>query len=185
MKITKTTAELREYVRLQAGLTPMRSDCVIEYTDGIDVDAMIDSRLRQWYLKLLSEGPRELLTEQDMAASATVGTEDVPAAGCSVRLPAACVRAFALRLSQWRHPASILPAEAMARVVERQKNPFLRATVDSPVAVMAPCGRAVLAWPADNAVAALTGVCDTNDGTYSMDETALAQLDTLAKNIDY
>lgn len=185
MKITKSSAELREYVRTLAGLTPMRADCVIEYTDGIDVDAMIDSRLRQWYIKLLAEGPRELLAEQDLAAGASVSVGGAPASGCTVRLPGSCVRVFELKLSSWQHPVVILGAEALGKVVECQRNPFTRATPESPVAVMAPGGRSVFAWPSDTTVGALSGVSDTDDGTYSMDEAALDRLENFAKTLDY
>lgn len=185
MKITKSAAELREYVRTLAGLTPMRADCVIEYTDGIDVDAMIDFRLRQWYIKLLAEGPRELLAVHDMAAGATVTDAGAPASGSVVRLPPTCVRAFELMLASWQHPVPILGAEALGKMAGCQRNPFTRATPHAPVAVMAPDGMSVFAWPPGSTVAALSGVSDTADGTFSMDEAALLLLENFAKTLEY
>lgn len=187
MRITLTKEEMRSRLRCLAGLDPERSDCSVEYTDGVSLDDFLDIKLRSWYLALLSDGDVSLLAPADAASAArcTAG----PAGGVSVDLPAMCRRVCDIRLAGWHRAATVLPASECAATVRRQSNPFLAATADSPVAVVAPGGSGgamgtVFAWPYADKAELLTVVLDTGPDTFSFDETALGQLDKLVASIN-
>lgn len=187
MKITLTKEELRRRLRLLAGLEPARSDCAVEYTDGLAIDSLLDSRLRAWYLDLLATADMSLLAPSDI--SSTVRLTDGGSGGSAIALPAMCRRVAAVRLGGWTRATNVLPPTEAATVVRRQGNPFLAATADSPVAVELPGGDAgasggILAWPPSDSVELLTAVLDPGPDSFIMDETALGGLEKLVEQIN-
>lgn len=187
MKITLLKEEMRRRLRLLAGLEPVRADCTIEYTDGLDIDGLLDCKLRAWYLDLLDNGDMSLLAPTDIAA--TSRSTDGPYEASAISLPAMCRRVDAIRLEGWSRSVKILGKDMVAATVRRQSNPFLAATPDSPIAVENPGGTGgspgdILAWPKGKSVSLLTAVLDAGPDSYTLDETALGQLDALAKQLN-
>lgn len=187
MKITLSKEEMRRRLRILAGLEPEHTDCAIEYTDGLDIDALLDQKLRAWYLDLLDNGDMSLLAPADISSTArcTDGVGD----GSEIILPAMCRRVDSIRLEGWNRSTRVLsPSEATA-AIRRQSNPFLAATADSPVAVESPGGAGgapgnILAWPKGGSVALLTAALDAGPDSYTLDETALRQLEKVAENLN-
>lgn len=187
MKITLSKSELRERLRLLAGLEPEYADCAVEYTDGLSINELLDSKLRAWYLDLLDHGEFSLLAPAEMASAARCS--EGPAGGSSVTLPAMCRRVAAVRLEGWTRAVDVLPVEAVAAVVRRQSNPFLAATPDSPVAVVAPGSSdgaisCIFAWPPSDTAETLTVVLDTGPDSYTFDESALGLLEKLVEHLN-
>ena len=45
--------------------TPRR-DCAVEWNDGVDIDALLTTHIKQWYAQLLNTAPCHLLPVQDV-----------------------------------------------------------------------------------------------------------------------
>ena len=72
MKLTLTRSEMLERRRLAGGFEPLRTDCTVEDTAGTDVDALLESQLRQRYLELLDHGDISLLAPVEAASDTAV-----------------------------------------------------------------------------------------------------------------
>ncbi len=184
MKITLSKEKMLERCRKAGGLEPLRTDCTIELTDGIDLDAYLEPRLRKWYLDLLDTGPRELVAADNISATVSVSTNEYGDTGGAVlTMPALCRRVFDVKMRGWAAAAEVLPPSEYARVASLQLNPFTAATAAFPVAVSLPgsvAGKAadIAVWPcgsparAESVIAAL----DPGGDYYTMDERALDDL---------
>lgn len=182
MKLTLSRQEMLKRRRLAAGLEPLRTDCTVELTEGLDVDRMLLDGLRKWYLTLLDTAPREMLAPDHIRSNMLYPVEG-KAGGVRIMLPAACRRVFDLKLQHWSRPAPVLPRTELDTVVSRQLNPYTAATCDRPVAVYVPGAEgadAVYAWPAGAGakVETLCGVLDPGEEAYVLDESALALMPT-------
>lgn len=174
MKVTYTKAEMLRLRRRIAGFEPLRTDCSVTVTDGIDVDTLLLHGLRLWYLDLLDHGPREWIAADDVAAESPAVLAD----GCTViSPPARCRRILEVRLAGWRRAVVPLPQAEADRVMNLQLNPFTAATAACPVAAVCPGGE-IMAWPAGE-VEVLTAASDTGEDAYTFDDAALASLETL------
>ena len=49
--------------RISGGLEPLRSDCSIEYTDGIDIDRLLEQQLRARYVWMLDHADPSMLAD--------------------------------------------------------------------------------------------------------------------------
>lgn len=187
MKLTLTREEMLERCRLAGGLEPLRTDCTIEYTEGISPDSILEQRLRSRYLQLLDAGTREMVAADNIAATVSTAQGALPAAGVVLTMPAMCRRVFDVQLRGWSHPVAVRPYEALAEVMNLQQNPYTRATATSPVAVfasgaLAGASPAVLAWPAGASadaspqVAVATAVIDPGPDYFTLDEAAIDSL---------
>lgn len=114
-------------------LEDLRRECVIERVDGINLDAYLTERMRQWYSQLLLTAPVEWLPVEDLREEVTLSVES--AGGYVVaKLPSRCVRVLEVRLSGWRTGVCRMsPPESEAAL--RQRTPWLRAGVADPVVV--------------------------------------------------
>ncbi len=181
MKITLSKAQMLKRCRTAGGLEPLRADCSIELTEGIDADAMLELRLRKWYLDLLDTGPRELVAADNISAMVSVSAvSEGEAGGALLNMPAMCRRVFDVKLRGWCKAVEVLPASEYDRVLSCQLNPFTAATVERPVAIALPgntSGAApqVMAWPAGAAPQAVTvtAAIDPGEDYYTLDERAL------------
>ena len=45
MKITLSKAEMLKRRRIAGGLEPLRADCTVERTDGIDIDTVLETEI--------------------------------------------------------------------------------------------------------------------------------------------
>lgn len=67
MTVKLTKEEMLRRRRIADGLEPLRTDCTIARTDGIDIDAYLATELRRRYLHLLDHAPRELLATENLS----------------------------------------------------------------------------------------------------------------------
>lgn len=181
MKLTLTKQQMLERLRTSAGLEPLRADCRIEITDGIDVDAVLLPRARARYLELLDTADSRFLAPENMA-SVCSATASAPADGILIALPSSCRRVFALRMEGWKKAVEVLPSDRLDIVINRQQNPFRRATVEKPVAVLCPGAEIrVMAWPSALVprIETITGVIDPGEDFYTFDESAMAFFDRI------
>lgn len=171
MKISLTRAQMLERRRLAGGLEPLRSDCYIEFTDGIDVDRMLEQDLRARYVWMLEHADMSML-----AVDAVTGVKESPTSngGIRLRLPASCRRPVDVEIEGWEHPATVLPGEMFDKISSWQDNPFRAATTLRPVAVLGAEGD-IYAWPGGQLVS-LRGICDPGPDNYVLDESGLKYL---------
>lgn len=175
MKITLSKSQMLERLRIAAGLEPLRADCKIEITDGIDVDAILLLNARARYLDMLDNADPRLLAPENLAPLASA-TSDAPAGGVMIALPTACRRVFHLRLEGWNKTIEILPHDQMTSTINRQKNPFRKATPDRPVAVRCPGSDIkIMAWPGAliPRIADISGIIDPGEDFFTLDEAAI------------
>ncbi|MDE6277240.1 MAG: hypothetical protein K2M06_03945 [Muribaculaceae bacterium] len=175
MKITLSKNEMLGRFRLAGGFEHLRSDCTIEATAGVALDALLAEQLRRRYTELLSEGPRELLVVEDM--SATAGEASYHSGGTGVvRLPADCARLFEISLEGWERPAAVAPAEALEALLMRGDNAYTAPTAERPSAAMGADGRTVYVHPASGSrkITLARGVRDPGPDKYTLEEAGLS-----------
>ena len=78
--------------------TPRR-DCTVEWDDGIDLDALLLTHIKQRYAQLLNTAPAQLLPIEDLASEVELSVD-----GNMVVAPAPqrCVRPVEWRLAEWK-----------------------------------------------------------------------------------
>ena len=118
-------------------LEPLRSDCVVSRSDGVDTEAIAIDEMRRWYVRMLHEAPAEMLAPRNVAL--TVAMRRSPQGTGIIMLPDNVVRVVAVKLSIWEREATIVTGDdALCRV---QCNRYSRGGVARPVAVVWPGGR--------------------------------------------
>ena len=182
MRVELSRADMLRRCRIGGGLEPVRHDFDVEITDGVDVDAALSLRLRDWYLALLDKGDRSLLAPDDISGAVSLATITGGCAdGTRIIMPDMCRRVFDVKLRGWLHAVEVLPADEFDRVKFLQFNPYTAATAATPVAVfMAGAGGGaapdVAAWPAAAEVVLVNAAMDPGEELYVMDEAALGTL---------
>ena len=79
--------------------TPRR-DCTVEWDDGIDLDALLLTHIKQWYAHQLNNAPTNLLPIEDLAAQIPLDTRD----GIVIAtVPEQSVRPMEWKLAEWQH----------------------------------------------------------------------------------
>ncbi len=171
MKLSLTRAQMLERRRLAGGLEPLRSDCSIEYTDGIDVDRLLEQDLRARYVWMLDHADLSCL-----AVEAVTGVKEsiAPSGGTRLRLPAACRRALVVEIEGWERSAKVLPAAMFDKILSWQDNTFRAATARRPIAVSGSDGD-IFAWPGGQLIT-LKGIVDPGPEKYILDESGLKYL---------
>lgn len=123
--------ELLQLWKLHHGYGPMRNDCVVSRTDGPDLDALIMEKIRAWYVKMLTDMPKEYLPVTEISTQLTLSPLE---GGAWSRLPDNCMRIIDVTAANWTVPAVIVTdlthPDALA-----QTNPFARAGSDRPVVI--------------------------------------------------
>lgn len=171
MKLSLTKAQMLERRRIADGLEPLRTDCAIEFTDGIDIDRMLEHDLRARYVDMLANAdPRYLAVE----CIEPVGLADMKPDGVRLTLPPTCRRVFDIELDTWYRPVAVQPLSMYNAIVSWQYNEYRAATPLNPVAVLSPDGD-ILAWP-EGKLVALHGISDPGEDTYVLDESGLSLL---------
>lgn len=173
MKMRLSTDEMLQQWRMRRALEPLRSDCVVQRADGIDLDPLLRMEMRDWYLKLLDTASLELLAPEDIAGDvALVVNADGSAV---VTLPERCRRVVEVRLEEWERPARIeTPDSRRARC---QQSCYCRGGAEEPVAI-AEVGRLRLysVLSAQPKIASLLCIAEPEEGYYEFDERALATI---------
>lgn len=182
MRVSLTKAEMLERRRLASGLEPLRADCTVELTAGIDVDRVLEAQLRRRYLDLLDTGERRKISPENVAELTELRVPETDlSGGVLLRAPESCRRMLELRLEGWTRSADVLPATEAARMISRQLNPFTAATAEHPAAVVISgagdgCAPEIMAWPGALKVSLLTATVDYGPERYVLDECGIEDL---------
>ena len=64
MMLRLTQADMLAQWKMRRYLEPLRTDCLISRSDGIDIDAYCVMEMRRWYLDLLATAPVEFLAPE-------------------------------------------------------------------------------------------------------------------------
>lgn len=173
MKLTLTANEMLDIWRMRRALLPLREDCVVGRSDGIDVDMLLRYEMRQWYATLLDTAPPEMLVLTDIAREvAPVLLDD---GSVEVALPGGCRRVIEVMLEGWVRQATLTrPETPLAR---RQANPYSRGRTEMPVAVVNSSRLTLYSAPAGVArprLSRLLCVVEPDEGLYQLDERAIA-----------
>lgn len=171
MKLSLTRAQMLERRRISGGLEPLRSDCSIEYTDGIDIDRLLEQQLRARYVWMLDHADPSMLAVESVGG---IKESAAPHGGSKLRLPPSCRRALDVELDGWEVPAHILPSDMFGTILSLQANTFRAAKARHPVAVTSPGGD-IYAWPGGQ-LRQLNGISDPGDDSYILDESGLSYL---------
>lgn len=163
-------------------MEPLRADCRVTRSYGIDLEALTALEMRMWYVNLLCHGPLEWVPLTDLAREAGIDLTDEGT--ITVRLPENCMRPVSLELYGWERPATIVSPGSRQAVM--QTNPFACGGVSRPVAVLRKGGRSLEvhsspARPADARVRSLICVADPGEDTYIFHEDALSTIRPLTQ----
>lgn len=78
--------------------TPRR-DCIVEWDDGIDLDALLLTHIKQWYAHQLNNAPINLLPIENVASQVSLTTSNGIVAAT---VPEQCVRPVEWKLAEWK-----------------------------------------------------------------------------------
>ncbi len=178
MLLNLSTEEMLGVWKLKRYFEPLRSDCELSRTDGVDLDRLQIMEMREWYLNLLDNGDLSLMEVSEMARDVALKHQDDGSA--TITLPAECRRVVEVKLEGWRQTAIIVGPDSP--IASLQRSPYSRGGSEEPVAV-AHQGYLHLYTPVSTAsrIVSLKCVLEPADGFYRLDERALATIpaDTL------
>ena len=94
-----TESEMLDLWKQVLHLETPRRDCTVEWDDGIDLDALLLTHIKQWYAQLLDTAPTHLLPIDNVANDVSLTTRD----GIVVAtVPEQCVRPVEWKLAEWQ-----------------------------------------------------------------------------------
>lgn len=168
MRLELTKPEMLALWKRRHFLEPLRADCTIQRSDGVDLDTIVQEEMRLWYLKQLAEAPVELLAPEDLTMTAKVRRSTQGTA--LITLPENVVRVVAVKLGGWERPARVMTNGNQPY----RGNPFAVGGVAHPVAVVLPGNTLELFSPESPhtipVVDLLVVITDPGPDTYIMDE---------------
>lgn len=131
---TYTSQQLLTEFRRRLFLEPLRDDCVIERTDGVDIDTQLMAEINQWYARLIDTAPAHWLSTENLAP--LVVAEPVPAAGAvTIALPEDTRRVVSLTIKG--NPTPVIPVtDPASPLLALQSSPFTRGGQNRPVAFL-------------------------------------------------
>ncbi|MBQ6279160.1 MAG: hypothetical protein IJK68_05505 [Muribaculaceae bacterium] len=94
-----TESEMLDLWKQIMRLETPRRDCTVEWDDGIDLDALLLTHIKQWYAQLLNSAPVHLLPIEDVKNEVTLTTRDGIVAAT---VPRQCVRPVEWKLAEWK-----------------------------------------------------------------------------------
>ena len=174
MKITLSSEEMLAQWKLRRGFEPLRSDCVITRSDGVDIDQLLRLEMRDWYLNLLSTGPIEMLATTNIAndIAVVVGEDNVGI----VTLPESCRRIVEFQLEGWLRPAKIITNPHCQEAL-LQDNPYSRGGCEQPVVVLDGNRLFLYSLPSSTPkIVRAIAVMEPTDGSYVLDERGLSTI---------
>ncbi len=175
MKLTLTAEELLGQCKLIALLEPLEGECVTAREEGVNVDRLLELKLRARYIAMLDEGDPALCVARDITGQ--VSLDD---AGCGTRvieLPADCRCVVEVKVSGWtRAVRPVRPDDPEARRRLRlAANPYLQECAMDPWA-LAEAGRIRVWGTGDARLERLVAVMEPPDGIYELDRRAIPRL---------
>ncbi|MBR6490546.1 MAG: hypothetical protein IKT03_08445 [Muribaculaceae bacterium] len=94
-----TESEMLDLWKQVMHLETPRRDCTVEWDDGIDLDALLLTHIKQWYAHQLNNAPIQLLPIEDLATQVSLTTRD----GIVVAtVPDQSVRPVEWKLAEWK-----------------------------------------------------------------------------------
>lgn len=174
MKIALSSAEMLAQWKLCRGFEPLREDCEITRTDGIDLDALLRLEMRNWYLNLLKTAPIDMLAITNIANDIAIVKNDDNTG--TILLPESCRRLVEFQLKGWKRPAKIIE-DTNCHDALLQDNPYSRGGCEQPVVIKRGNRLHIYSLPDDNPqILRAMAVMEPTDGSYEMDESALATI---------
>lgn len=174
MKITLSSTEMLAQWKLCWGFEPLREDCEITRSDGIDLDTLLRLEMRNWYLNLLKTAPIDMLAVKNIANDIAIVVNDDNSG--IVQLPETCRRLVEFQLKGWKQPAKIID-DANCRDALLQSNIFSRGGCEQPVVIKRNNRLHIYSLPDDNpSILRAMAVMEPTNGTYEMDESALSTM---------
>lgn len=157
-------------------LEPLRNDCSVTRTDGVDLDAICIDQMRQWYVSLLANAPTEMLASTNIASTITPKRTSVNS--LLLTLPDNVVRVTSVKLSSWQREAMLIHSTSTR--AKQQSNPFARGGIANPVAVLHANHTLELFSPGNDTtlptVEQLLVISDPGKEKYIFDELALTTI---------
>ena len=172
MKIRLSADEMLAQWKLRRGFAPLRADCEISRSDGVDLDAILRLEMRDWYLNLLCTAPIEMLATTNIANDIALSLIDNGDA--IVILPENCRRIVEFQLEGWEIPARIITDPNSLEAL-LQQNPYSRGNSSRPIVVQQGSRLHVYSLPQSKPykIVRAIAVMEPHDGSYEMDEAAL------------
>ena len=170
MRLTLTSEEFLALWRLRRGLEPLRNDCRIVRTDGIDLSALERTTMEAWFARQLREAPVSRLAPVDISAAVSVTA--APDGSGVIELPESAVRVIAVDMDGWARTARIV-TNAADPLHAAQLNPMSRGGSNAPVAVVEPGRLRLYTPPPGAALTRLTVIEEPADGLYTFDSSLL------------
>lgn len=163
--------------RMAAGLEPLRADCTMERVDGIDLSALIEPRMRAWYLQLLDTAPLHLLPVEDVARDIAVefcGMHE----GAAGILPSSVRRLLEIHVTGWNAHAVPCSPDTQPRRHRLALNPYSAPGIQHPLCSLS--GRRLHMQPfeAGDIVDHALAVSDPGPESYILDDSLLSTIPT-------
>ena len=158
--------------------TPRR-DCNVEWDDGIDLDALLTTHIKQWYAHQLNTAPAHLLPIEDVKDQILLSCDNDGVVIAAT--PDHCVRPVEWKLTEWERSVTefLDPCSHEAMV---QLTPWTRGGVSKPAIIDYGFQMLLLSAPSGNPSLALARcVVRPADGTYSFHSDLLATIPTWMK----
>lgn len=133
MIIELTEQQMVDKWLLRKGFEPLRSDCQIVRSDGVNLREIARQECELWYEKILREAPAELLPTENLANDSSIVLSTCIAGSILFTLPERVVRPVGVKLSSWFRAADVVDEDSAA--ARLQYNPYLRGGMEHPVAV--------------------------------------------------
>lgn len=171
MKTTLSQPEMLRQWRLRRLYEPLRNDCAVTRTDGIDLDAILLTEMENWYRGLLLTAPADLLVTDDIASSAAMTADSDRTV--TIPLDADICRVVEVRLSSWSRPATVI-IDPCCPLALSQRHRFTRGGASQPVVLFMPGQLTLFCVPPRSRLTSLIVVRRPQEGTYALDTAALA-----------
>lgn len=110
VKTTYSASQLLDFARRVLGYTHSVEGAEIEQTEGLCVDTMLATALRQWYLDLLDNADERFIASDGTARGLCTAA---PANGARVNFETGVRRVFRLQLDGWECEAEVLGPECL------------------------------------------------------------------------
>ncbi|MCM1483835.1 MAG: hypothetical protein NC043_05830 [Muribaculaceae bacterium] len=168
---------LRLYMQHSAFELP-RTDTGFSRTDGIDLESLIATRLRAWYVDTLLTAPLDSLPLTDVTQR--IRLVRAPSGAGEVSLPAGCLRVAQVMMKSWERPARIVTDPASPLALDQHCR-FTRGGRVSPAAVVEGSTLRLYTPSADTSdtLTSLLCVLLPPDGTYHLTDPLLSTIPTL------
>ncbi len=178
---TKSEAEMIGLWKQLLHLEVPRTDCTVQRTDGIDLDSLIATHIRQWYAHLLKTAPLHQVPVESITSGITLSSSQ---GVVKITLPPNCIRPVEVQLDGWQRPVTefLAPNHPKAKM---QASPLMRSGCENPAAVLS--GNTLTIYSiAEGRLAlieTLRAVVAPPMGTYTFSLDALASIPHFAQSL--